>query len=165
MDGRLAARNGFDWSDRYPSIVRAASKLKCKSAIIDGEAIVQDSNGASDFDALGSALRRRPHSILLYAFDLLHLDYNDLRHQTLLERRSILKALVGSDDQSRIQFSDEFDGDGDALFKACAEQRLEGIVSSWSEESLLRGTARYRRCEELSCRNGHTFKLHREGVV
>ena len=126
---RVFTRNGFDWSDRYPSIVRAASNLKCKSAIIDGEAIVQGGNGASDFDAISSALRQRPHSILLYAFDLLHLDYNDLRQQTLLERRSILKALLGSDDQSRIQFSDEFDGDGDALFKACAEQRLEGIVS------------------------------------
>ena len=126
---RVFTRNGFDWSDRYPSIVRAASNLKCKSAIIDGEAIVQNGDGVSDFEALSSALRQRPHSILLYAFDLLHLDYNDLRQQTLLERRSILKALLGSDDQSRIQFSDEFDGDGDALFKACAEQRLEGIVS------------------------------------
>jgi bifunctional non-homologous end joining protein LigD len=129
---RVFTRNGFDWSDRYPSIVRAASNLKCKSAIIDGEAIVQNGDGASDFDALSSALRQRPHSILLYAFDLLHLDYNDLRQQTLLERRSILKALLGSDDQSRIQFSDEFDGDGDALFKACAEQRLEGIVSKYT---------------------------------
>ena len=126
---RVFTRNGFDWSDRYPSIVRAASNLKCKSAIIDGEAIVQNGDGVSDFEAISSALRQRPHSILLYAFDLLHLDYNDLRQQTLLKRRSILKTLLGSDDQSRIQFSDEFDGDGDALFKACAEQRLEGIVS------------------------------------
>ena len=58
--GRVFTRNGFDWSDRYPSIVRAASNLKCKSAIIDGEAIVQGGNGASDFDALSSALRQRP---------------------------------------------------------------------------------------------------------
>ena len=49
-----------DWSDRYPGIVRAAANLPCRSAIIDGEAI----------DALQSALRRQPHSIILYAFDL-----------------------------------------------------------------------------------------------
>jgi bifunctional non-homologous end joining protein LigD len=60
---------------------------------------------------------------------VLHLDGKDLRQHTLLERRASLKALLGSDDQSRIQFSDEFDRDGDALFKACAERRLEGIVS------------------------------------
>jgi ATP-dependent DNA ligase len=40
-----------------------------------------------------------------------------------------LKQLVGADDQSRIQFSDEFDGDGAALFKACAERGLKGIAS------------------------------------
>ena len=48
---RVFTRNGYDWSDRYPSIVRAAASLRCKSAIIDGEAIVQNGNGASDFEA------------------------------------------------------------------------------------------------------------------
>jgi ATP-dependent DNA ligase len=51
---RVYTRNGFDWSDRYPSIVRASTKLRCKSAIIDGEAIVQNGNGASDFESLRS---------------------------------------------------------------------------------------------------------------
>ena len=43
-----------------------------------------------------------------------------------------MKRLVGDDADSRIQFSDEFDGDGAALFKACAERALEGIVSKHS---------------------------------
>src|SRR6476660_9520349 len=59
---RVFTRNGSDWSDRYPSIVRAASNLRCQSAIIDGEAIVQNGHGASDFEAL-TAMRRQPHSI------------------------------------------------------------------------------------------------------
>jgi bifunctional non-homologous end joining protein LigD len=128
-EARVYTRNGFDWSERYPSIVRAATNLRCKSAIIDGEAIVQDGNGASDFESLRSAMRWQPKSIILYAFDLLHLDGKDLRQQTLIERRTNLKALIGNDAENRIQFSDEFDGDGDALFKACAERSLEGIVS------------------------------------
>jgi bifunctional non-homologous end joining protein LigD len=106
---RVFTRNGYDWSDRYPSIVRAAANLRCQSAIIDGEAIVQDGNGASDFEALQSDMRWRPDSIFLYAFDLMHLNGTDLRQQTLSVRRSILKALLGSDEESRIQFSDEFD--------------------------------------------------------
>jgi ATP-dependent DNA ligase len=125
----VLTRNGHDWSDRYPSIVHAAANLRCQSAIIDGEAIVQGGNGVSDFEALPSAMRWRPHSIILYAFDLMHLNGKDLRQQTLSERRSILKTLIGTDAESRIQFSDEFDGDGDALFKACAQHGLEGIVS------------------------------------
>jgi bifunctional non-homologous end joining protein LigD len=126
---RVFTRNGYDWSDRYPSIVRAVANLRCPSAIIDGEAVVQDGDGASDLEALSSAMRRQPHSIILYAFDLLHLDGKDLRQQALTERRAMLKQLVGVEEQSRIQFSDEFDGDGAALFKACADRALEGIVS------------------------------------
>src|SRR5262245_42756132 len=61
------SRNGYDWSDRYPGVVRAAANLRCKSAIIDGEAIVQNRDGASDFEALQSAMRRQPHSIILFA--------------------------------------------------------------------------------------------------
>jgi bifunctional non-homologous end joining protein LigD len=129
---RVFSRNGHDWSDRYPSIVRAAAGLRCKSAIIDGEAIVQDEYGASDFESLRSAMRRQPNSIILYCFDLLHLDGKDLRQETLLERRALLNHLVGDDADSRIQFSEEFDGDGAALFKACAERVLEGVVSKHS---------------------------------
>ena len=126
---RVFTRNGYDWSDRYPSIVRAAANFPCPSAIIDGEAIVQDHNGASDFDALSSAMRWRPDSVILYAFDLMHLNGRDLRRQPLLERRAMLKAVLGSDEENRIQFSEEFGGDGDALSNACAQHGLEGIVS------------------------------------
>jgi hypothetical protein len=55
--GRVFTRNGHDWTDRFPSIVRAAANLRCQ---------VQNGNGASDFEALSSALRRQPHSIILY---------------------------------------------------------------------------------------------------
>jgi bifunctional non-homologous end joining protein LigD len=126
---RVFTRNGYDWSEHYPSIVRAASNLNCKTAIIDGEAVVQDSNGASDFGSLRSAMRRRSNEIILYAFDLLDLNGIDFRRKTLLERRTKLRWLVGVDAESRIQFSEEFEGDGDTLLKACAERKLEGIVS------------------------------------
>jgi ATP-dependent DNA ligase len=126
---RVFTRNGYDWTERYPSLVRAAANLRCQSAIIDGEAIVQDDKGASDFEALSGAMRSRPESIVLYAFDLMHLNGNDLRQDALVERRAILKALLGNDEESRIQFSEEFEGNADAFFLACAEHGLEGIVS------------------------------------
>jgi DNA ligase D-like protein (predicted ligase) len=128
-EARVYTRNGYDWSDRYPGIVRAASNLPCKSAIIDGEAIVQDKNGASDFEAVAPAIQSRSNNIILCAFDLLHLNGQDLRRQTLLDRRAELHYLLGVDPESRIQFSEEFNGSGAAFLKACAENGLEGIVS------------------------------------
>jgi ATP-dependent DNA ligase len=55
-------RNGHDWSDRYPGIIMAARKLSCRTAILDGEVIVQDGRGVSDFEALQSALRSKTRS-------------------------------------------------------------------------------------------------------
>jgi bifunctional non-homologous end joining protein LigD len=40
-----------------------------------------------------------------------------------------LKELIGENEESRIQFSEEFVGDGAVLFNACAEHGLEGIIS------------------------------------
>jgi bifunctional non-homologous end joining protein LigD len=34
---RLFTRRGYDWSDRYPAISRAAAKLRAGSFTIDGE--------------------------------------------------------------------------------------------------------------------------------
>jgi bifunctional non-homologous end joining protein LigD len=126
---RVFTRNGYDWSDRYPAISRAASHLPCQSAIIDGEAILPKGDSASDFEAFQSAIHDNPHSIILYAFDLMHVDGTDLRRESLAVRRSILKALIGRDEESSIQFSEEFVGEGAVLFKACAEHGLEGIIS------------------------------------
>ena len=47
-------------------------------------------------------MRWRPDTIILYAFDLMHLSGRDLRREALLKRRAILKALLGSDEESRI---------------------------------------------------------------
>jgi bifunctional non-homologous end joining protein LigD len=126
---RVFTRNGYDWSDRYPAIIRAAPRLSCQSAIIDGEAILPRGDGASDFEAFQSAIHDNPHSIILYAFDLMHVDGTDLRRESLAVRRSLLKALIGRAEDSSIQFSEEFVGEGAVLFKACAEHGLEGIIS------------------------------------
>ncbi|MEX0741902.1 MAG: DNA polymerase ligase N-terminal domain-containing protein, partial [Phycisphaeraceae bacterium] len=77
---RLATRNALDWTERFPRLARAAGALPVKSAILDGEAVVMDRNGRSDFQALQQALASPGSSrILFYAFDLLHLDGWDLR--------------------------------------------------------------------------------------
>ncbi len=99
--------------------------------------VVQDENGLTDFDALRSAIYTAPHRLVFFAFDLLHLDGQDLRGQPLMERRALLRKLVKQDPRSPIQFSDHVEGDGARFFKAAAELGLEGIVSK-------RAASRYR---------------------
>jgi bifunctional non-homologous end joining protein LigD len=74
---RLFTRGGFDWSDRYPAISRAAAKLRARSFTIDGEAAVCGPNGLAIFDALHR--RGAVTEAMLFAFDLLELDGVDYR--------------------------------------------------------------------------------------
>ena len=51
---RSYTKNGYDWADRFPAIVEAASRLKASSFLIDGEAVVLRPDGLSDSNALRS---------------------------------------------------------------------------------------------------------------
>jgi bifunctional non-homologous end joining protein LigD len=42
---RLLTRSGHDWASRYPLIVRAVNRLKVRSCLIDGEAVLQRARG------------------------------------------------------------------------------------------------------------------------
>jgi ATP-dependent DNA ligase len=112
--------------------------LFCASAILDGEVIIQDEQGRSDFGSFKAAMERRPEDLVFMAFDLLHLNGRDLRPSPLLERRSFLRELLGENDPGCcIHFSDHVIGTGTYLFAAADRMGLEGIVSK-------RMTSRYR---------------------
>jgi bifunctional non-homologous end joining protein LigD len=134
--GRVRAftRNGHDWTKRYPRLVTDAAALPCRSAVVDGEAVVQDEVGWSDFGALAGAISSEPHRVCLFAFDLLELDGRALRRETLELRRALLRNLLaGQAANFAIHYSEEFDGDGAALFAVADQHGLEGIVSKRRE--------------------------------
>jgi len=122
-------RNGFDWSVKNQRIVTAGAELNCSSALIDGEVIVQNERGVSDFAALRTAIDRAPHRLMMFAFDLLFLNGMDWRREPLCERRARLEGLIPKDPCGAIQFSEHLEGDGVAMFKEVCALGCEGIVS------------------------------------
>ena len=78
---RLLTRSGLDWTERFPGIAEAFENFPAKSALLDGEAIVEDENGVSSFSALQEALseRKTASAAVFFAFDLLYLDGYSLR--------------------------------------------------------------------------------------
>jgi bifunctional non-homologous end joining protein LigD len=137
---RAYTRNGFDWSERHSGITTAAAKLACRSTIIDGEIIVQNERGVSDFESLKSAIRWRPQRLIFCAFDLLHLNGKDQRDQPLLERKARLKDLIPN--EHPFLFSEAFTGDAGAFFQACADHQLEGIVSKLASSKYRSGRSK-----------------------
>ena len=91
--------------------------------------------GGRTFIALRN--RRQGREVVLYAFDLIEHDGEDLRKLPLIERKRRLKKLVGRSKQRAIQFNEHLTGDGQAVFDHVCQMGLEGIVSK-------RVDARYR---------------------
>lgn len=128
----LTTRGGHDWTDRFEAIASAAAALPCRSAILDGEAVVLDRRGISDFGALQRALSGGGGSPALVAFDLLYLDGWDLRGAPLRERKRALAPLIAAA-APVIRYGDHFEGPGDAFFREACELGLEGVVSKRAE--------------------------------
>src|SRR5690606_16104155 len=93
---KLLTRSGLDWTEKFgEALPKALAGLPAKTAIIDGELVVEASGGASDFSALQADLSEgRSDRFRYYAFDLIYLDGHDLRGAALVDRKDALKALV-----------------------------------------------------------------------
>ncbi len=129
---RILTRGGHDWTTRFPTIAHDALDMGLDSAILDGEAVVLDEQGASDFGALQRALggrggKRSAAGAMLYAFDLLYLDGHDLRPLALDERRHMLADAIKP--HGSIRLSEELDADGDKFLKLACSLGLEGIIA------------------------------------
>jgi bifunctional non-homologous end joining protein LigD len=90
---KLYSRPGNDLTRRFPLIVQAVAKLRASSCIIDGEGVARGEDGISRFELL---LERWDieNGVFLYAFDLIELDGDDLRHHPLTVGKTTLASLV-----------------------------------------------------------------------
>jgi bifunctional non-homologous end joining protein LigD len=81
----------YDCTARLPAIAAAAARIKAKSFTIDGEAVVLGPDGLSRFDDLRRRVAAR--AAVLYAFDLVEHDGQDLRDLPFLDRKAALARL------------------------------------------------------------------------
>jgi bifunctional non-homologous end joining protein LigD len=131
-DGRpkLFTRNGYDWTSRFARIAAALRNLPVNMIVLDGEVIVQNRMGASDFGALEKDLAGgRQDRFVYYAFDLLELDGFDIRAAPLIERKRVLASLLQEAGQEPIAYSEHLDVEGEEMFRRVEAMGLEGIVS------------------------------------
>jgi ATP-dependent DNA ligase len=133
---RLSTRRGFDWSGRYPRVTEAALKLRARSFVLDGEAVILGDDGLADFDAVHS--RKRDTEVQLIAFDLLSLG-EDVRPLPLHERKALLAKLLAKSGDD-IQLNEYMEGEvGPAMFEHACKLGLEGIVSKHRDRAYRAG--------------------------
>src|SRR5260370_5104135 len=123
---RLYSRPGNDLTRRFPLIVETLARLRSRSCIIDGEAVACDDNGVASFDLIRN--HRANDRVLLYAFDLIELNDDDLRRDPLEVRKATLASIVAKAGPG-IRFNEHIEGDGPTVFAHACKMGLEGIVS------------------------------------
>lgn len=122
----LRSRNGRSFNERFPPVVAALREWGI-NALVDGEVVVLDDEGHSDFGALQRWSRSGSGHLYFYVFDLLWLDGVDLRGRPLHERRALLRQLVP--EAGMIRFSDSIDEFGTDFFAMIRKNGLEGMIA------------------------------------
>ncbi|MEO8769940.1 MAG: DNA ligase D [Ferruginibacter sp.] len=122
----LYSRNGNSFLNNFPVIVSALNKIKHK-VVLDGEIVVLNEEGFPDFQKIQHYEENTNFPIQYQAFDLLFLNGHSLENEPLIERKKLLKKLIGKN--PIIKFSDHIIGDGKDLFKMALKKDLEGIMA------------------------------------
>ena len=128
---KLLTRRGLDWTQRFPAIAEVIGKLPAGTALIDGELVVEGSDGISSFSLLQEDLKNGRHDrMVFYAFDLMHLDGADLKPLPLAARKQALARLLAkAGKRGPLRLSESLTEPGPVLLKHACKMGLEGIVS------------------------------------
>ncbi|HSU39149.1 MAG TPA: DNA ligase D [Polyangiaceae bacterium] len=144
-DVGLFTRHGHDWSERMPALVRALSRIEV-DAWLDGEVVVLDERGVSNFQRLQNSLSEgQAGPLVFYVFDLLELDGTDYRNEPLTERKRVLAELwkrLPPDVKRTLRLSDHVVGKGPEFFEQACKLGVEGIVSKRADAPYRSGRGR-----------------------
>ncbi|HEY4045698.1 MAG TPA: DNA ligase D [Acidobacteriaceae bacterium] len=137
---RFKSRNGIDLTSQFPELQQLKRDLRAKSAILDGEIVIFDEAGRSDFQALqprimavrtaSGKISRRPHDRLdatLLLFDILFCDGYDLRDVRIEERKEVLASVLR--ETAQVRLSTHIVDHGDELLAMARQNGLEGILA------------------------------------
>lgn len=122
----LKSRNNKSFDEKFYPIHDVLKKWKI-NAVLDGEIVVLNDKGISDFGALQSWRSEADGELIFYAFDLLWLEGKDLTTLPLLQRKTILREIIPR--EGIIRMSETFSGTATDFFSAIRKLGLEGIIA------------------------------------
>jgi len=122
----LISRNNLPFEKYYP-INEALSKWKM-DAVLDGELLVLNEKGISDFGAMQNWRSEADGNLVFYIFDILWYEGKNLMGLPLKDRQAILQSILPTDND-HIRQSKVFDANGIDFFGAAERMGLEGIIA------------------------------------
>lgn len=131
----LTSRNVKSFNESFYPIYQALQKWEI-NAVVDGEIIVMNAEGQSDFQRLQNWRSEADGDLAFYVFDMLWLNGKNLMDLPLIDRRKVLTHIVPADDPS-IRLSPVFEASGIDFFNAADQMGLEGIIAKRKDSEYL----------------------------
>lgn len=155
---RLMTRNGQDFTKQFRPIADSLlAWADRRTLVLDGEVVILDAEGKTDFQALQSYLKNPSGKALVYTiFDLLALSGSDLRNNQLIERKTLLARLM-QDAPENLHFSGHSDGNNQDIFVTACQANMEGIICK-KADSIYSGT-RNNDWLKIKCENRQEFVI------
>ncbi|PTT03402.1 DNA ligase D [Pedobacter sp. HMWF019] len=123
----LLSRNKKSFNDKFYPIRDLLEGWKM-NAVLDGEVLVLNDKGVSNFGDLQNWRSEADGELVYYVFDLLWYDGKDLRELPLCQRQDILKTILPQQDD-RVRLSKVFNARGIDFYAAAERMGLEGIIA------------------------------------
>jgi bifunctional non-homologous end joining protein LigD len=123
---QLISRNNLPFDKYYP--INEALKSWKMDAVLDGELLVLNEKGISDFGAMQNWRSEADGNLVYYIFDILWYEGKNLMGLPLSERQAILQSIIPTDND-HIRQSKVFDANGIDFFAAAERMGLEGIIA------------------------------------
>jgi bifunctional non-homologous end joining protein LigD len=106
-------------------------------AVIDGEVVVLNDKGISNFGALQNWRSEADGSLFYYVFDIIWLNGYDLKSLPLTKRREILKDNLPN--ENIIRLSENFETSAVDFLAAASKMGMEGIMAKKQDSIYIEG--------------------------
>ena len=132
----MRSRNNKDFNEKFYAVFNTIKKWKI-NAVLDGEIMVLNEEGVSNFGNLQNWRSEADGELILYIFDVLWLDGYDVTGLALSQRREILSGIMPAFDNVRL--SESFDAGASEFFEVAKQMNLEGIIAKRADSKYLPG--------------------------
>lgn len=130
------SRNGIDFSERFPSLVKELAKIK-HDVVLDGEIVLMNDKNLPDFQKLQHYENHLNYPLLYYVFDVLQVDGKSTTSLPLRDRKTLAQKLLKTN--KVIRYCDHVEENGIAFFATAKEQGLEGIIAKKKDSTYATG--------------------------
>lgn len=131
----LQSRNGINLNSKFPKLVKELAEIE-HECILDGEVVVLDEAGVSQFGELQSYPEAKG-TLRFYVFDMLFLNGHSMLDLPLTDRKSLVPDLV--EGLAITQYCDHIEAMGTALFEKATAVGMEGVMAKQKNSTYMLG--------------------------